>query len=120
SSVVDDIGGAALLPERLAELRKLDAQRLPAVPGAPRLGPPVAGIGKIVAVGLNYSDHAAESNLPVPSEPVLFMKATSSLSGPHDPVIIPRGSQKTDWEVELAFVIGRPAAYVEEKEALSH
>lgn len=120
SGVVSDIGGETLLPEGLASLRALDPSRLPAVPGTPRLGPPVAGIGKIVAIGLNYSDHAAESNLPVPSEPVIFMKATSSLSGPNDPVIIPRGSEKTDWEVELAVVIGKPASYVEEADALTH
>lgn len=120
SGVVSDICGESLLPEGLASLRALDPSRLPAVPGTPRLGPPVAGIGKIVAIGLNYSDHAAESNLPVPSEPVIFMKATSSLSGPNDPVIIPRGSEKTDWEVELAVVIGKPASYVEEADALTH
>jgi len=120
SAVVPDIGGEVLLPEGLASLGALDTSKLPIVPGKPRLGPPVAGIGKIVAIGLNYSDHAAESNLPIPTEPIIFMKATSSLSGPNDPVVIPRGSEKTDWEVELAVVIGRPAVYVEEDAALSH
>ena len=120
SGVIPDIGGEVLLPAGLRSLRALDPATLPLVAGAPRLGVPVAGIGKIVAIGLNYSDHAAESNLPVPKEPIIFMKATSSLSGPNDPVTIPRGSEKTDWEVELAAVIGKPAAYVEEKDALAH
>jgi 2-keto-4-pentenoate hydratase/2-oxohepta-3-ene-1,7-dioic acid hydratase in catechol pathway len=120
SAVVSDIGGETLLPAGLASLRALDVSGLPVVSGNPRLGVPVCGIGKIVAIGLNYSDHAAESNLPVPSEPVVFMKATSALSGPNDSVTIPRGSEKTDWEVELAIVIGKPASYVEEKDALSH
>lgn len=120
SAVVSDIGGETLLPAGLASLRALDVSGLPVVSGNPRLGVPVCGIGKIVAIGLNYSDHAAESNLPVPSEPVVFMKATSALSGPNDSVTIPRDSEKTDWEVELAIVIGKPASYVEEKDALSH
>jgi 2-keto-4-pentenoate hydratase/2-oxohepta-3-ene-1,7-dioic acid hydratase in catechol pathway len=120
SGVIPDIGGEVLLPAGLRSLGALDPAKLPAVAGTPRLGVPVAGIGKIVAIGLNYSDHAAESNLPVPKEPIIFMKATSSLSGPNDPVTIPRGSEKTDWEVELAAVIGKPAAYVEEKDALAH
>jgi 2-keto-4-pentenoate hydratase/2-oxohepta-3-ene-1,7-dioic acid hydratase in catechol pathway len=120
SAVVPDIAGDVLLPAGLASLKALDPAKLPAVSGTPRLGAPVAGIGKIVAIGLNYSDHAAESNLPVPAEPVVFMKAISSLSGPYDPVVIPRGSTKTDWEVELALVIGKAASYVEERDALSH
>jgi 2-keto-4-pentenoate hydratase/2-oxohepta-3-ene-1,7-dioic acid hydratase in catechol pathway len=120
SGVIPDIGGEVLLPAGLEALGALDPAKLPQVAGTPRLGVPVAGIGKIVAIGLNYSDHAAESNLPVPKEPIIFMKATSSLSGPNDPVTIPRGSEKTDWEVELAAVIGKPAAYVEEKDALAH
>jgi 2-keto-4-pentenoate hydratase/2-oxohepta-3-ene-1,7-dioic acid hydratase in catechol pathway len=109
-----------LLPAGLASLKALDPATLPEVAGSPRLGAPVAGVGKIVAIGLNYSDHAAESNLPVPTEPVVFMKAVTSLSGPNDPVIIPRGAEKTDWEVELAIVIGKPASYVDEKDALAH
>ena len=120
AGVIPDIGGEVLLPAGLRSIGALDPAKLPLVAGAPRLGVPVAGIGKLVAIGLNYSDHAAESNLPVPKEPIIFMKATSSLSGPNDPVTIPRGSEKTDWEVELAAVIGKPAAYVEEKDALAH
>jgi 2,4-diketo-3-deoxy-L-fuconate hydrolase len=120
SAAVDDLGGPALRPEGLAKLKALDPANLPLVPGNPRLGVPVTGIGKIVAIGLNYSDHAAESNLPVPKEPIIFMKATSSLSGPNDRVMIPKGSEKSDWEVELAVVIGKPASYVTEAEALSH
>ncbi len=120
SAVIPDLAGAALLPAGLASLKALDHAKLPEVPGKPRLGVPVAGIGKIVAIGLNYSDHAAESGLPVPKEPIIFMKATSSLCGPNDPVTIPRGSEKSDWEVELAAVIGKPASYIEEKDALAH
>ncbi|HWA45779.1 MAG TPA: fumarylacetoacetate hydrolase family protein [Hypericibacter adhaerens] len=120
SAAIDDLGGPALRPEGLAKLKALDPAKLPPVSGNPRFGVPVAGIGKIVAIGLNYSDHAAESNLPVPKEPIIFMKATSSLSGPNDRVVIPKGSEKSDWEVELAVVIGKPASYVSEAEALSH
>lgn len=120
SGVIPDLGGDVLLPAGLASLKALDPATLPGVSGAPRLGAPVAGVGKIVAIGLNYSDHAAESNLPVPTEPVIFMKAVTSLTGPDDPVTIPRGSEKTDWEVELAVVIGKPASYVEEKDSLAH
>jgi len=119
-AAVDDLGGHALRPEGLAKLKALDPAKLPLVSGNPRLGVPVAGIGKIVAIGLNYSDHAAESNLPVPKEPIIFMKATSSLSGPNDRVVIPKGSEKSDWEVELAVVIGKSASYVTEADALSH
>ena len=120
SAAIDDLGGSALRPEGLAKLKALDPAKLPLVSGSPRLGVPVTGIGKIVAIGLNYSDHAAESNLPVPKEPIIFFKATSSLTGPNDPVTIPKGSEKSDWEVELAVVIGKPASYVSEAEALSH
>jgi 2,4-didehydro-3-deoxy-L-rhamnonate hydrolase len=120
SAAVDDLGGNALRPEGLAKLKALDPAKLPLVPGTPRFGVPVTGIGKIVAIGLNYSDHAAESNLPVPKEPIIFMKATSSLSGPNDRVVIPKDSVKSDWEVELAVVIGKPASYVTEAQALSH
>jgi 2-keto-4-pentenoate hydratase/2-oxohepta-3-ene-1,7-dioic acid hydratase in catechol pathway len=120
SAVIPDLAGDALLPAGIVALRTLDPAKLPEVSGKPRLGVPVSGIGKIVAIGLNYSDHAAESGLPVPPEPIIFMKATSSLSGPNDPVVIPRGAEKTDWEVELAAVIGKPASYVEEKDALAH
>ena len=120
SSVVPDIAGDTLLPENLARLRDTDGSGLPDVPGNPRIGPCVGSVGKIVCVGLNYSDHAAESGLPVPDEPVLFMKATSAICGPYDNVEIPRGAEKTDWEVELGIVIGRPAKYVSQDQALSH
>jgi 2-keto-4-pentenoate hydratase/2-oxohepta-3-ene-1,7-dioic acid hydratase in catechol pathway len=120
SGVVPDIGGQALLPDSMARLRALTISTLPKVPGTPRLGPCVAGVGKFVCVGLNYSDHAAESNMPVPAEPIIFMKATSSIVGPNDDVELPRGSLKSDWEVELGVVIGKPAKYVSEAEALGH
>jgi 2,4-didehydro-3-deoxy-L-rhamnonate hydrolase len=120
SQVVDDIAGRTLLPESLSRLRALDPASLPLVPGTPRLGPCVGRVGKFVAVGLNYSDHAAESNMPVPKEPVLFMKATSCICGPDDNIVVPRGAQKVDWEVELGVVIGRDAKYVTEADALSY
>jgi 2,4-diketo-3-deoxy-L-fuconate hydrolase len=120
AGIVPDIGGDALLPHNLERLRALDVATLPHVEGSPRIGPCVGGVGKFVCVGLNYSDHAAESGLPVPSEPVLFMKATSAICGPNDNVEIPRGSEKTDWEVELGIVIGKPAKYVSEADALAH
>ncbi len=120
SGEVDDIAGDVLLPEGMARLEALDPASLPRVDGSPRLGPPVAGVGKIMAIGLNYSDHAAETGLDVPPEPVLFMKATSAISGPDDPVVIPRGSEKTDYEVELAAVVGTPGKYVDEADALDH
>ena len=120
SGRIADIDAKALAPERLAELKRIDPTTLPAVPGQPRLGVPVDGIGKIIAIGLNFADHAAESGLQPPKEPVIFMKAISALSGPNDPVIIPKGSHKTDWEVELALVIGRVARHVEEREAVAH
>jgi 2-keto-4-pentenoate hydratase/2-oxohepta-3-ene-1,7-dioic acid hydratase in catechol pathway len=120
TGVVADIAGDALMPESLARLRQIDVASLPLVSGNPRLGPCVGGVGKFVCVGLNYSDHAAESGMPVPTEPIIFMKATSCLSGPNDDIVIPRGSQKTDWEVELGVVIGRRAKYVDEKDAMSH
>lgn len=120
SGVVGDIDAAAIAPAALARLARLDAASLPRVEGAVRYGCPVNGVGKIVCVGLNYADHAAESGLPVPAEPVLFLKPSSSLSGPNDPVIIPRDSVKTDWEVELGVVIGKKASYVEESEAMDY
>jgi 2-keto-4-pentenoate hydratase/2-oxohepta-3-ene-1,7-dioic acid hydratase in catechol pathway len=120
SGVVPDLSGAALRPATLARLRQIDPNDLPLVSGEPRLGPCVAGVGKFLCIGLNYSDHAAESNMPVPAEPILFMKATSAIIGPNDDVVIPRGSEKTDWEVELGVVIGEPAKYVTEADALSH
>ncbi|MDB5930093.1 MAG: 5-carboxymethyl-2-hydroxymuconate delta-isomerase, partial [Polaromonas sp.] len=120
SGVVGDIGPAQLGDVALAGLRQLDASQLPAVQGAPRLGSPVAGVPKFIAIGLNYADHAAESNLPIPAEPVVFMKATSCIQGPNDPVMLPKGSVKTDWEVELGVVIGTRARYVSEAEALGY
>lgn len=118
SAVVDDIAGDVLTD--LDRLKSLDLSTLPLVGGTPRLGPCVGGVGKFMCIGLNYSDHAAEAGMQVPSEPVLFMKATSAMCGPDDPTIIPRGSQKTDWEVELGVVIGKPAKYVDEADALDH
>ena len=115
SGVVPDLAGPVL-----GALPRLDPEALPLVPGAPRLGPPVAGIGKIVGIGLNYSDHAAEIGAPAPAEPIVFLKATTALAGPHDPVVLPRGSAKTDWEVELGIVIGRRLKYVAAAEALHH
>jgi 2-keto-4-pentenoate hydratase/2-oxohepta-3-ene-1,7-dioic acid hydratase in catechol pathway len=118
--VVDDIGGDALSPAGLEVLRARDPAHLPLVEGPVRLGPCVAGTGKFVCIGLNYADHAAETGAQVPSEPVMFMKATSAISGPDDDVWIPRGSTKTDWEVELGVVIGSRAKYVSEEKALEH
>lgn len=120
SGHVPDIAGDVLLPETLDRLRSLDPGSLPRVEGTPRLGPCVAGVGKFICVGLNYSDHAAESNMAVPPEPIIFMKATSSIVGPDDDLEIPKDSTKTDWEVELGVVIGRTAKYVEERNAMSH
>ena len=120
SGVVPDIAGDALLPESLTRLRALDLATLPTVDGSTRLGPCVGRVGKFIAIGLNYSDHAAESNMAVPKEPVLFMKATSCIVGPNDNVVVPRGAEKVDWEVELGIVIGREAKYVTEADALSH
>lgn len=119
SGVVTDIGGSALLPESLAILRNIDLAELPIVSGLPRIGACVGSVGKFICVGLNYSDHAAESNMNVPSEPVIFMKATSAISGPYDDVVIPLNSKKSDWEVELGVVIGQEAKYVSEDDALS-
>ncbi|AMO23872.1 fumarylacetoacetate hydrolase family protein [Ramlibacter solisilvae] len=120
SAVVPDIGPAQLGATALAKLRKLNPAKLPAVRGKPRFGCPVTGIGKFVAIGLNYADHAAESGVPIPKEPVVFMKSTSCIQGPDDPVMLPKGSVKTDWEVELGVVIGTRARYVTKKDALSH
>lgn len=120
SGVVPDIAGAVLAPDSLARIAALDARTLPVVSGAPRLGPCVAGTGKFICIGLNYADHAAETGATVPPEPVVFMKATSAIVGPNDDVEIPRGSAKTDWEVELGVVIGKTAKYVSEADAMSH
>lgn len=120
SAHIADLRGEHLSSESLARLAALDAASLPEVPGNPRLGPCVAGTGKFVCIGLNYSDHAAEAGMQAPSEPIVFMKATSAIVGPNDDVLIPRGSEKTDWEVELAIVIGRTAKYVSEADALDY
>jgi len=120
SGVVPDIAGDVLLPDSLATLRKVDPASLPRVDGTPRIGPCVGRVGKFIAIGLNYSDHAAESGMAVPKEPIVFMKATSCIVGPNDNLEIPRGSLKTDWEVEMGVVIGKPAKYVAEQDALSH
>ncbi|CAG9212386.1 Ureidoglycolate lyase [Paraburkholderia tropica] len=120
SGVLPDLAGAALSSASLARLDALDLSSLPLAPADARLGPCVGRVGKIVCVGLNYSDHAAESNMPVPSEPVLFLKATSSICGPNDDVVIPPGAQKVDWEVELGVVIGETAQYVSRENALDY
>jgi len=120
SGIIPDLAGESLLPGSIEKMRNIDISLLPRVAGLPRIGPCVGGVGKFICIGLNYSDHAAESGMAVPVEPVVFMKATSSICGPDDTVVIPRGSKKTDWEVELGVVIGKPAKYVEETDALSH
>ncbi len=120
TGIVTDIAGAALSDAGLQALRGVDAGALPVVDAATRLGPCVSGTGKFICIGLNYADHAAESGMAVPPEPVIFMKATSAICGPNDPVVIPRGSVKTDWEVELAVIIGTRAKYVSEADALSY
>ncbi len=120
SGVVGDIDAAQLGETALARLRRSKVDRLPLVRGKPRLGCPVAGIGKFIAIGLNYADHAAESGVPIPAEPVVFMKATSCIQGANDPVMLPKGSTKTDWEVELGVVIGTRARYVSQRAALDH
>ena len=120
SAVIADLDAAVLSPEGLASLAKIDPAGLPRVPAGARLGSPVAFVPKLICVGLNYADHARESGNPIPDEPVLFLKATSAIMGPNDDIVIPRGSQKTDWEVELGVVIGKQASYVEEADALDH
>lgn len=120
SGLVADIGGGVLSDAGIAMLRGIDPANLPVVAADTRLGPCVAGTGKFICIGLNYADHAAESGHAVPPEPVIFMKATSAICGPNDPIIIPRGSVKTDWEVELAVIIGTKAKYVTEDQALAH
>jgi ureidoglycolate lyase len=120
SGHVDDLSGEVLSDAGLDRLRGLDPASLPAVEGSPRLGPPVTGTGKFICIGLNYSDHAKETGNPIPEEPIVFMKATSAICGPNDDIEIPRGSSKTDWEVELGVVIGTHAKYVSEAQALDH
>ena len=120
SGVITEVDGNVFAPGNLKALQSLDLAALPLVEGEPRFGACIAGVGKFLCIGLNYSDHAAESGMAVPKEPVVFMKATSSIIGANDDVMIPRGSEKTDWEVELGVVIGREARYVEEADALSY
>lgn len=120
TGIVPDIGGAVLSDAGLAALRAIDPATLPVIAPGTRLGACVAGTGKFICIGLNYSDHAAETGATVPPEPIIFMKATSAICGPYDPIIIPRGSVKTDWEVELAVIIGTRAKYVSQADALNH
>jgi 2-keto-4-pentenoate hydratase/2-oxohepta-3-ene-1,7-dioic acid hydratase in catechol pathway len=120
SAVISDLGPTQLDDKTLAKLAKLKTDTLPAVRGNPRMGCPVSQVGKFIAIGLNYADHAAESNLPVPAEPVVFMKANSCVQGPNDKVMLPKGSEKSDWEVELGVVIGTRASYVSQAQALNH
>jgi 2,4-diketo-3-deoxy-L-fuconate hydrolase len=120
SGVIEDVAGDALLPSGLEKLRRTDVASLLKVAGSPRLGACVSGVGKFVCIGLNYSDHAKEAGMPIPAEPVIFMKATSAICGPNDDVVLPRGSKKGDWEVELGVVIGKPGKYIDEADALSH
>jgi 2,4-didehydro-3-deoxy-L-rhamnonate hydrolase len=120
SKVVDNLGPNEISPRGLKMLTRVKADSLPVVNGSPRLGVPYVGIGKFVAIGLNYSDHAREAGLPIPSEPIVFMKATTCISGPNDDVVQPKNSTKLDWEIELGVVIGTQARYVGEAEALKH
>ena len=120
SGIIDDVNGKTIAAESLAQLAALDIESLPLVDKNLRLGPCVNQVGKFICIGLNYADHAAESGLAVPAEPVVFMKATSAITGPHDPVIQPLNSTKLDWEVELGIVIGKHASYVEESDAMDY
>lgn len=120
SGVIDDITASVLSRDGLRRLMAIDPSTLPRVDGAPRFGAPVAHVGKMLCVGMNYADHAAETNAPVPEQPVLFMKATTAIGGANDPVVIPRGSVKTDWEVELGVIIGEVTRYVDVNQALDH
>ena len=119
SGVIPDIDGATVTPECLNELRAIDPASLPVAPQGQRIGPCIARPGKFICIGLNFADHAAETGAEIPEEPLVFMKATSALSGPNDPIIKPRGSTKLDWEVELAFVVGRHCSYISEEEAVA-
>jgi 2-keto-4-pentenoate hydratase/2-oxohepta-3-ene-1,7-dioic acid hydratase in catechol pathway len=120
TGLIPDVANEALSPQSLQRLQALDVTTLPLVGGNPRLGPCVNHVGKFICIGLNYSDHAAETGNPAPAEPVVFMKATSAIIGPNDDVVIPRNSKKTDWEVELGVIIGSPTKYVTEANALNH
>lgn len=119
SAVVEDIG-PELLADNLAGFANLDASTLPAIPPGGRIGAPIASVGKFICIGLNYSDHAAESGMPIPQEPIVFMKATSAICGPNDDVVLPPGAHKCDWEVELGIVIGRECRYVSKDQAMNH
>jgi 2,4-diketo-3-deoxy-L-fuconate hydrolase len=120
SGILSDIDASIFTPSSLAHLQDIDPSTLPAVEGNPRLGTPLRVTGKLLAIGLNYRDHAQEANLPIPSEPIVFMKANSCVTGPHDEIILPPDSKKTDWEVELGIVIGSEGAYLEKKDALAY
>ena len=120
SSVIPDINGDLLSDQALERLRAIDLHSLPLVNSSERIGPCIGQVGKVVCIGLNYSDHAAEAGMDLPTEPVLFMKATSAICGPNDPIQIPRGAEKTDWEVELAIVIGKKTKYISEEESMDH
>jgi ureidoglycolate lyase len=120
TSVVPDITGATIGADSLAKIKAADASKLPVLAAGSRIGPCVGGVGKFICVGLNYADHAAESGMQVPPEPVLFMKATSAIIGPNDQVIIPKNSTKADWEVELGVIIGKEARYVDEKDSFDY
>ena len=120
SGIVPDITGAVLSPAALAKIAAVDVNSLPKVAGNPRLGPPVTGMKNLICIGLNYADHAAETGAPIPKEPIVFLKSLNALQGPNDDVVIPRGSVKTDYEVELCIIIGTRAKYVSEDQALDH
>jgi ureidoglycolate lyase len=120
SGVVTDIAGSALTPEGLAKIRAIDPLTLPVLDSSLRIGPCVGSVGKFMCIGLNYADHAAETNSPIPAEPILFMKATSAIIGPNDTVILPKNTLKPDWEVELGVIIGKEASYIDEKDALDY
>ena len=124
SGLIDDVGGKALLPDSIARLAGIDPASLPLVTGTPqenlRLGACVGGIGKFICIGLNYADHAAEAGMDIPAEPIIFNKWTSAVCGPNDPIQVPRGSTKTDWEVELGVVIGQGGSYIDEANAMDH
>ena len=120
SNIINDLTGDTVDPDTMARLSALDTATLPVVEGTPRIGPCIGSVGKLVCIGLNYSDHAKETGSPIPTEPIVFMKATSSINGPNDDIELMRGSVKTDWEVELGFVIGKETKYVDETQALYH
>jgi 2-keto-4-pentenoate hydratase/2-oxohepta-3-ene-1,7-dioic acid hydratase in catechol pathway len=120
AGVIPDLGGTQLLPIALRKLQRLKPERLPLVRGKPRLGPPVANIGKLIGIGFNYADHTARAGMTLPTEPLIFMKAVTAISGPNDPIRIPKGAKKVDWECELAFVVGAKATRVKERDALTH